>query len=107
MPEIRFKKTGKSLSVPRGANLMKSLLEAGVPVASSCYGKGICARCRIDVSIPSDANQLAAGGLSRENPLEKQTRERLSETTQALANSERLSCQTKVLGDIVIDTPYW
>ena len=95
MPKIEFVKKNPPLTVPHGANLMKALLENGIPVASSCHGQGVCSKCRI---------QIAAGGenLSPESDFERGLKQRLR-----LTGDLRISCQTIVNGDILIDTAYW
>lgn len=95
MPQIRFVKNLPEITVENGAVLMEALLKAGLPVASSCHGDGICARCRI---------QIISGmeNLSQINPAEQILRDRLR-----IARDIRISCQTKVLGDITIDASYW
>lgn len=95
MPLIRFVKDRPPLTVAPGANLMKSLLEAGLPVASSCQGDGICAKCRIQVI-------EGAENLSQINPREQILRDRLR-----IAREFRISCQTLVLGDVTVDATYW
>jgi ferredoxin, 2Fe-2S len=95
MPEVRFRKAKAPIQVPMGANLMQSLLAAGVPVASSCRGDGVCAKCRIEVT-------EGANNLSPRNPLEVSLADR-----HQIPHSERISCQTEILGDITVDTPYW
>lgn len=80
---------------------MQSLLAAGRPVASSCYGKGICSKCRVKV--------LAGGeNLSKPNVLEKRLREKIGQSANALTDDERLTCQTRILSaEVTIDTGYW
>ena len=74
---------------------MKALLAAGLPVASSCQGDGICAKCRIQIV-------EGAENLSPVNPREQILRDRLR-----IPREYRISCQTLVLGDIKIDASYW
>lgn len=95
MPQIRFKRNRPALDVPAGANLMKALQEAGVPVASSCRGDGICAKCRIEI-VEGQAN------LTKPNDREKYLAERFR-----VPSSDRVSCQVEVLGDVTVDTTYW
>ncbi|KHD89001.1 MAG: hypothetical protein OM95_05950 [Bdellovibrio sp. ArHS] len=95
MPLISFKKNRAALTVPTGANLMKSLLDAGLPVASSCDGDGVCAKCKI-VIVAGKEN------LTPENEIEAFLRE-----TKDLPSDVRISCQTQVLGDITVDATYW
>ena len=95
MPLIKFVKKWPELNVEQGANLMKSLLLAGMPVASSCHGDGVCSKCRI---------QILSGmeNLSPINVTEEVLRDRLK-----VPKDVRISCQTQVLGDITVDTSYW
>ncbi len=95
MPVIRFVKKYPEIQVAQGANLMKALLSAGLPVASSCLGDGICGKCRIHIVEGSEnLSQIAA--------LEQILRDRLKTPREY-----RISCQTQILGDIVIDAGYW
>ena len=95
MPSIRFVKNHPTLEVAAGSNLMQSLLAAGLPVASSCHGDGICGKCRVQVL-------QGAENLSQITGLEQILRDRLK-----VPREYRISCQTEVLGDILIDTSYW
>lgn len=96
MPKIRFlKDESRIVEVADGANLMRALLDAGLPVASSCNGEGVCAKCRMQV-IEGAAN------LSRPNELELFLQERY----QMKAN-DRISCQCEVHGDVKINASYW
>lgn len=95
MPAIRFVKNRPEIVVESGTVLMKALLEAGLPVASSCHGDGICGKCRIIIV-------EGAENLSQVNALEQMLRDRLR-----VPREYRISCQTQVLGDILIDASYW
>ena len=95
MPVIQFRKSRAPLHVPDGANLMQALLDGGLPVASSCGGDGVCSKCGIQIV-------SGAANLSPQNETEKFLRER-----HELAKDIRVSCQTTILGDITVDTPYW
>lgn len=78
-----------------GANLFEILNEHGVPVASSCGGEGVCIRCMVKV-IEGKEN------LSPQEDLETDMKE-----IHDVTGPFRMSCQTRVMGDIVIDTDYW
>lgn len=95
MPKIHFRKPYPPVEVEPSANLMQALLTAGRPVASSCRGDGVCAKCRVEIISGSE-------NLSPENPTELFLRER-----HDLKKAERISCQTAVEGDITVDTSYW
>ena len=95
MPKIRFRKPRPEIDAADGENLMQALLKAGLPVASSCRGDGVCAKCRVEI-VEGKAN------LSPEGELEAFLRER-----HQIPRKERVSCQATVQGDIVVDTAYW
>ncbi|RYZ72061.1 MAG: (2Fe-2S)-binding protein [Proteobacteria bacterium] len=103
MPKISFTKPrpsatqtgGSTLEVEAGTNLMEALLAAGLPVASSCRGDGVCAKCRIEIV-------EGAKNLSPETELETFLRERHS-----IPKNQRVSCQTQIQGDITVTTSYW
>jgi len=95
MIEIKFSKGRKALQVEKGVNLMRALLDAGIPVASSCGGDGVCAKCRVRVL-------EGAANLTPETDIEA-----LRRHSHDLEKNERLSCQAEVLGPITVDTSYW
>lgn len=95
MPHVKFVKTYPTLEVEAGSLLMEALLRAGLPVASSCHGDGICGKCRIQIL-------QGAENLTQINAIEAIVRERLR-----IPAEYRISCQTRVMGDITIDTSYW
>ena len=95
MPKISFTKNFSPINVEAGANLMQSLLKAGIPVASSCYGDGVCGKCRLEIV-------EGAENLNPVGDLEQILRGRLR-----LDKSLRISCQSTVMGDITVDASYW
>lgn len=95
MPRIQFVKNIPPITVESGANLMRELQAAGLPVASSCNGDGICGKCRMRV-ISGKEN------LSPQQDVELTVRDRLK-----IPPDQRISCQARVIGDIVIDASYW
>jgi 2Fe-2S ferredoxin len=95
MPTIRFVKNYPPIEVEAGAELMDSLRRAGLPVASSCDGDGVCGRCRLVIV-------AGAENLSPLKPIEEILRTRLR-----LPGGVRISCQALVLGDVTVDASYW
>jgi ferredoxin, 2Fe-2S len=95
MAVISIPKSGKSVQVPAGSNLMKALLDAGLPVASSCGGDGVCSKCHV-VVIAGKEN------LSKETQEEQDLRE-----INDIPKGSRISCQVIINGDVSLDTPYW
>ncbi len=91
---LRFSKAHRAtIETESGSNLMTVLLANGVPVASSCNGDGVCAKCRV---------QIKSGAVSPPNETELILQDR-----ESLKAGTRFSCQVEVLGDLEIDTPYW
>lgn len=74
---------------------MKALLQADLPVASSCDGDGVCAKCKILILEGME-------NLSSENDTEIFLKE-----TNNISPTARISCQTEVQGDVLIDATYW
>ena len=95
MAKISFTKPFPVIEVAKGENLMQALIKNGLPVASSCYGDGVCGKCRLEILSGKE-------NLSPINDNEKLVRERLN-----LAKEVRLSCQTTVEGDVTVDATYW
>jgi 2Fe-2S ferredoxin len=95
MPTISFVKNFPPLKVAVGDNLMDALLKGGRPVSTSCRGEGVCGRCQIQVI-------EGASHLTPENEVEVFLRSRYR-----LPADVRISCQTSVSGDVVVDTTYW
>lgn len=78
--------------------LMGQCLEAGLPVASSCSGRGACARCAVSVLAGMEA-------LSRPG-----THELLVLARNGYSEDVRLSCQCRVqkrAEQVLITTGYW
>jgi ferredoxin, 2Fe-2S len=96
VPVIHFtKKNRKPLTVEKGVNLMQALLAAEVPVASSCHGDAVCAKCRVTVS-------EGLKDLAPPNEAEKFLADKFQ-----LKSNQRISCQIQVNDDLEIDTGYW
>lgn len=95
MPKISFVKKYKPLEVETRTNLMANLRQAGIPIASSCDGDGICAKCKVRV----------LKGTENLNPPTIHELDKFNR--QIISKDERLSCQLDVLGDVEIDTDYW
>ncbi len=100
MSEIQLPQLGRTvrfdLNSQANASLMQVLLENGVPVASSCSGDGVCAKCRVRVTSGLE-------NLSSELAIEVRLKARLK-----FDENERLSCQTKLQsGECTLETTYW
>jgi uncharacterized 2Fe-2S/4Fe-4S cluster protein (DUF4445 family) len=88
VPTITVQPEGVRISVAKGANLLTALREAGVNVESVCGGHGVCKKCLVEV---------VSGELSEPTLAEAEL--------EHISKSLRLACQTRVIGDAVVNVP--
>lgn len=102
MPHVTFVKEKKTVEVPDGANLRKEARKAGIEVypgihkTLNCHGFGLCYSCRM--YIKKGAENVSKQGIwEKVNPFGFFPR---------LGHEDelRLACQTKVYGDIEVET---
>jgi ferredoxin len=116
MPVVKFVKENKEIEVPKGANLRKEALKAGVNVHQgfngfgaginkivNCKGWTVCGTCRVKITkgMENTSPMGMLENLKFHNPI--------PEPLAAMAyvgNEEtmRLACCTKVYGDIEVET---
>jgi ferredoxin len=85
------------IEIPGRGTLLARLMSGGIPVASSCSGRGSCGKCIVtvlegaDALTPADAHELEV--LERNNALPE----------------TRLACQCRVVpgGVVAVTTGYW
>lgn len=102
MPIINFVNEKKEVQVPEGANLRKEALRAGIPLypgvhkVLNCHGFAQCGSCRVKI-IKGMENASPMG-------LIEKLRWKLSMAYIGNEATMRLACQTKVLGDMTVET---
>ncbi|MGE3833134.1 MAG: ASKHA domain-containing protein, partial [Parvibaculaceae bacterium] len=107
MPEsdalIVFTPSGKRGRFPIGTPVLQAARALGVDIDSVCGGRAICGRCQITIG----EGEFAKHGItSRADHLsEFSAVEKRYDDKRGLLPGRRLSCQTKLLGDAVIDVP--
>jgi ferredoxin len=102
MPTITFADEKKEIQVPAGANLRTEALRAGVQLYPgvhrflNCHGFGQCGSCRVLITKGME-------NTSRKGLLESA---RLAVSLAYIGNEKemRLACQTRVNGDITVQT---
>jgi ferredoxin len=102
MPVVNFVQEKKQVQVPEGANLRRVALDAGIELypgihkVFNCHGLSQCGSCRV----------LITKGLEHASPMGIMEKLRLKVSFAYIGNEEtmRLSCQTKVLGDMDVQT---
>jgi ferredoxin len=116
MPLVKFINENKEIEVPHGANLRKEAIKAGINVHQgvngygawvnkfvNCHGIGQCGTCRVRITKGMD-NASPMGMLEKfrfYNPLPDPV------PCMAYIGNEdtmRLACQTKVMGDMEVET---
>lgn len=109
MPTVKFVKEKKTIEVPEGTNLRKAAMKAGVEVYPGihkvlhCPGLGMCTTCMVHVT--KGADNLSPAGVWEKMNAGNLVLHPISFLSRLGQEKEmRLSCQTKVLGDIEVET---
>ncbi len=90
--KIEFE-SGPVVEVPYGTTILQAATDNDVALDSFCGGTCSCSTCRIEV-------------LAGEKNLSKRKEDEMSVLgEERCQNGDRLSCQTQVLGDVVIRIP--
>lgn len=100
---IVFTPSGKRGTFPVGTPVLECARALGVDVDSVCGGRGICGRCQVVQS----EGEFAKFGITSvpENLSEPNSVEIRYDDKRGLKPGRRLSCNTQLLGDCVIDVP--
>ncbi len=102
-PLIVFTPAGKRGRFPLGTPVLQAARALGVDIDSVCGGRGICGRCQVNLAEGEFAKH---GIVSRADHLSAFSEvERTYSKQKTLAHGRRLSCSTRILGDVVIDVP--
>jgi uncharacterized 2Fe-2S/4Fe-4S cluster protein (DUF4445 family) len=103
-PLVVFTPSGRRGRFARGTPLLQAARELGVDIDSVCGGRALCGRCQITLS----EGEFAKHGISSRpehisppSPTEELYRAR----NKRMQPGRRLSCQTRLQGDVVIDVP--
>ncbi len=95
MPKVTFlHPEGKSGEVPENLTLLEAAELVGFPLDHDCGGNASCTTCRVEVQVGSE--NLSEIDFDEQDLLD---REELTEPWH------RLSCQARVLGDVIVHVP--
>jgi ferredoxin len=86
MPQVIFVDEDKSAETAAGKTLLSAALDMGVRISHVCGGDGACGTCRVEVVEGWD-------NLTPPTP---------DETYKELDPPYRLSCQSKITGDVIV-----
>ncbi len=102
-PLVVFTPSGKRGRFPVGTPLLTAARSLGVDVDSVCGGRAICGRCQVLVmegDFPKHGVTSSAAHVSAVSEAEQSFARR-----RPLPPGNRLSCSTRIEGDLVIDVP--
>ncbi len=100
---IVFTPSGKRGRFPIGTPVLQAARALGVDIDSVCGGRAICGRCQVNVG---DGEFAKHGITSRATHVSEFSKvEERYDKLRGIASGRRLSCQTKLLADVVIDVP--
>jgi len=95
MPRITFiHSQGKSGEVPENVSVLEAAELLGFPMEHDCGGNASCSTCRVEVMVGGE--HLSEIDFEEQDLLD---REALTEPYH------RLSCQAKILGDVMVQVP--
>jgi uncharacterized 2Fe-2S/4Fe-4S cluster protein (DUF4445 family) len=100
---VVFTPSGKRGRFPIGTPLLQAARSLGVDIDSVCGGRAICGRCQVLVMEGEFAKHgvtSSAANLSALSPAEQSYSNR-----RGLPSGHRLSCSSRVQGDLVVDVP--
>ncbi len=93
MPKVTFLPDGTEVEVREGLSLFAAAIEADAAVESQCGGRGGCALCRV----------IIREGTDNLSPMEWEEQAHLGNVFHV--THERLACQSRVRGDVVVEIP--
>lgn len=100
---VVFTPSGRRGRFPASTPLLQAARALGVDIDSVCGGRSICGRCQVLVAEGAFAKHGIESRADHVSPLsEAETR---YATKRRLVSGRRLSCQTQVRGDLVVDVP--
>jgi uncharacterized 2Fe-2S/4Fe-4S cluster protein (DUF4445 family) len=100
---VVFTPSGKRGRFPVGTSLLQAARTLGVDIDSVCGGRALCGRCRVLVmegDFSKHGVNSRASNLSPLSAAEQQFGRR-----RPLPEGHRLSCSTRIEGDLVVDVP--
>jgi len=101
--KIAFMPSGKRGNFPEGTKILDAARELGVDIDTVCGGRALCGRCQVEFI----EGEFAKHGISSKhsNISARSDAETKFATRKNLGSQRRLSCQSRLLGDIVVDVP--
>jgi uncharacterized 2Fe-2S/4Fe-4S cluster protein (DUF4445 family) len=102
-PLVVFTPSGKRGRFPVGTQLLQAARSLGVDVDSVCGGRALCGRCQVLVMEGDFPKHGVASTAAHASPVSEA--EQSFSRRRPLPAGHRLSCSTRIEGDLVIDVP--
>ena len=100
---IVFTPSGIRGNVKKGTTILEAAQKLSVDLNSICGARGRCSKCQVELTF-GEFNKLNIR--SKETSVsERNETELIYRTKFHLSEERRLGCQTKILGDLVVDVP--
>ena len=90
---MTFTPLGRQSAAKDDETLLDVARRVGAPLANSCGGVGVCARCKV---------RVVAGAENLSPPTSIEVR-----FSKGFEEGERMACQAVVTGDCSVTTTYW
>ena len=100
---IVFTPSGKRGRFALGTPVLQAARALGVDIDSVCGGRAICGRCQITVGEGEFAKHAISSRIEHLSAVSAV--ERRYDEKRGLKPGRRLSCQTMILGDVLVDVP--
>ncbi|MBV9739629.1 MAG: DUF4445 domain-containing protein [Hyphomicrobiales bacterium] len=101
---IAFSPSGKRGRFREGVSVLEAARKLGVDLDSVCGGRGICGRCRVSIVEGVDQKRAIASTLDHVTQMGA-VEERYQRVRRPFARGERLGCQARLRGDLIVDVP--
>jgi uncharacterized 2Fe-2S/4Fe-4S cluster protein (DUF4445 family) len=102
--KIVFTPSGKRGTFVRGTSVLDAARSLGVDVDSVCGGRAMCGRCQVVCAEGEFAKHAISSKAEHLSPV-GEVETRYAERRRNFKAGRRLSCQTMIVGDVVIDVP--
>ena len=102
--KIVFTPSGKRGTFVHGTSVLDAARSLGVDVDSVCGGRAMCGRCQVVCAEGEFAKHAISSKAEHLSPV-GEVETQFAERRRNFKADRRLSCQTKIVGDVVIDVP--
>jgi uncharacterized 2Fe-2S/4Fe-4S cluster protein (DUF4445 family) len=101
---VAFSPSGKRGRFAEGVSVLEAARKLGVDLDSVCGGRGICGRCRVAIVEGADPKRGISSALDHVTACGA-VEERYQRLRGGFAQGERLGCQARLRGDLLVDVP--